>query len=398
MSIFIYFVVFASFFSASILYFAPGLITYKQIVSILGLLFYTLFLFKIICNRFMIKKKLFNTIIVCIVILLLYLITPLVYKRTNQLWYSYFLVLIGQVIPAVLLGYYIGQSKRIQNQMIRFTPIIAIIFTFISFNAAVFPTSATSGNFAFNTNGLDYNSASYMAACASGFAQYYIIMHRYIDWFSMFKRKAMKYIFCVLVIFNLVSILIAGGRGGLIVFSCISIISFFVVVIKRKKNISNFIGNIFTLILCIMIIYFAIYIAINSNIDTLGFERIINTIQYGDSSGRSEIITQAINTFINNPFGHGLGSIFFEINTYSHNYFIDCLVEIGLIGMIIIVYLYIYIIKRLVSMFKNNMFDYLWIIIFVFGFVQSFFSGYYLVQIPIYFVISFIYSNKNINN
>lgn len=393
MTIFYYFMLFSSFFSSSILFFLPGIIEYKEMVLISSGLFYVLMLLNLFKSNFIIRKKMLNTIILAVIVLILYSITPLYYGENNEKWISYFLVLIGQIIPSVILGGFIGNQINIQKKMMRLAPILAIIFSFISFNAIMHPTSVTTGGFVNNLNGLDYNSASYMSACAAGFGQYFIIMHDEIKWFVIFRSNLIKNTFFFLSVLNFFSILIGGGRGGLVTFICISICSLIVAIKKKKLTISTVIKYFIVIVLILIIGFLVINGAMKSDISTSGFERILNTIETGDSSGRDSIWTTALTSFIDSPlFGHGLGSVFYELGEYSHNILIDCLLEQGILGILILIYMLSSTIKGLLKMYRDDRANYLWSLMFIYSLIQSFFSGYYLAQIPIYFTISLCYS------
>ena len=126
---------------------------------------------------------------------------------TNDKFNSYFMVFFAQTIPAIISATMIGNDLNIQYGIKKITPIISILFTFLVINGALNPTSVTSGGYAINDYGLDYNSISYFAAYATGFALYYVIFFDEINWYSLFKLKIFKIIGYIIPFINLFCIL-----------------------------------------------------------------------------------------------------------------------------------------------------------------------------------------------
>ena len=92
-------------------------------------------------------------------------------------------------------------------------------------------------------------------------------------------------------------------------------------------------------------------------------------------------------------FGHGVGSVFFEMGTYSHNFITDAMVEVGVIGTFILFSLFIILVFKAIKDIYHDISDSLWLIIFLDGLVMSLFSGYYLAQIPLWWSVAFYFSN-----
>lgn len=128
---------------------------------------------------------------------------------------------------------------------------------------------------------------------------------------------------------------------------------------------------------------------------TSGFSRIVNTVETQDENGRDFLRAMALNSFLESPIlGHGFGSVFYEIGEYSHNCVTDALVETGIIGAGIFVFLIIYVWKKSGQMMRYDITNFLWRIIFLDGIVMSLFSGYYLAHLPIYWTVGFVLSFK----
>lgn len=147
------------------------------------------------------------------------------------------------------------------------------------------------------------------------------------------------------------------------------------------------------------ILIFAIHFAETSSLKTNGFERIVATVETGDSNGRDILREKALNAFEKSPIvGHGIGSVFNEIGEYSHNCITDSLVEGGLIGTIIYVLVIGVAFFKLYKRARLHNDEYIWLTFIVNGLILSLFSGYYLTQLPICWSTAFAYSLTAINN
>ena len=77
-------------------------------------------------------------------------------------------------------------------------------------------------------------------------------------------------------------------------------------------------------------------------------------------------------------FGWGLGGDYFTWGFYSHNIFIDFLLETGLVGTAILCCTFYLIYKRLFRLTALNEVYIIVIIFFIYGIVMNMFSGYWI--------------------
>lgn len=392
MDILSYFQLFANKFTSVILFFFPNCVNYKTVVLLIAIMTTFSIIWCFITKKFR-KAPFITALISCLVIIVLYGDTSKYYITSNDKYNSFYLVFVGQITPSILFATIVSQLHNIQYKIKTLVPFIGIIFTIISFFAAFFPTSTTSGGYALNDNNLNYQNTSYMAAYAAAFNAYYLLCFKTIDWPIFFNSIKSFYLFFIFLIFNLLTILIAGGRGGLVLFIIqISIIG--AIFFKNRKNSLNNFRNVFFSLLIIGIIsFFAIHFASTYESQTNGFDRILATIEHQDQNGRDVLREKALNASSKCPLiGNGVGSVFYEIGEYSHNCITDVLVETGYIGCFLFIILIIktfLICRKLLLLDITNL---IWLIIFIDGVVQSLFSGYYLAQIPIYWIMAFMFS------
>ena len=391
MAVLSYLQIFLSMFTCAILYFLPGVVTYKMMAMFIAGISSVVLLW-ILAN---LKRKvdtLLLTFFLFAILIFLYYTTASLYGKTNEKYNSFFLVLAGQIAPTVLCAIAVAQMKRVQYKMKQYAPYVGALFTFISFTAAFFPDSATSGGFVATESGLNYQTTSYLAAYAAAFNLYFIVFNDKINWIGLVKNTKYVRIYFIFVLINFLSIMIAGGRGGLLLFLIQAMFAYGTY--TKKKNIKFFSGRTIQLIIAVSVVA-VIGIAFASSFGgaTNGFSRIVNTVENQDENGRDITRGLAILSFLDSPiWGHGFGSVFYELGKYSHNCITDALVETGVIGCLIFVTLLIITWRKTGKLMQVDLTDAIWRIVYLDGLVMSFFSGYYLGHIPIYWIMGFALS------
>lgn len=388
-----YLQIYASMFSASLLFFFPGIFSYKTFVTIVGAISITVLLYNFMFMRFG-KKYMFFAFVAMALLAWAYYATQYFFNYPAELYPSYLLLIMGQLTPVVLTGVVVAYDKKTQVDMQRLAPVISILFTVISMFAAFFPTSTTSGGFANNDNGLNYQSSSYMAAYAASFNVYFLLVKDKKMMLPVFNRRIVRLFMPALLGLNLLTILVAGGRGGLVLFIVQSLIGLFYYG-KLNKGRHNKLRMAIVIAICAYSARYAISIASSLSLDTSGLVRISQTISEGDFSDRGDLRVFAIRSFMEKPyFGHGVGSVFYILDIYSHNCFVDALVEIGAVGCFFYALLLFTSVRKAILLIREDSNELLWLFIFLDGFMLSLFSGYYLAHLPMFWVISFVLSRR----
>lgn len=393
MSIFTFFQLFASAWCSTILFFFKGLITYKQLALVLAIVATLIILFYFIKCRFKVNSSMVKSLIAVFLLIFLYSITPIFYMNTTNARYdSFLLVLVGQFAPAVICANIVAcdDSKIIRIKGL--TPIVGFVFTIISLISTLNPTSQVSAGYMDNDNGLNYQSASYMAAYASSLMEFYFLTKDKEFHFSFLKRIGPP-IAVISILVNLFTVLLSGGRGGFVLY-IISIFVFVVLMVKSKAiTIFALFKRIIAFLLFCLGVLLVYSLVSNTTISTSGFRRIIDFISGGGDSLRVKKMIEALHIFMSKPLiGHGFGSVFYEMGQYSHNIISDILLEGGLIGLLAFIVLQVAFFIQVNKLIKDDITNSLWLFIFLCGFIMSFFSGYFIAHIPMYWSISFIFA------
>lgn len=397
LAIITYLQIFASMFSSILLTLIPGSVTYKDFVLITSVIS-TFFILYNFFAKPATRKRVLLAITFMSIITLFYTLTGHIYKNYSDKYDSFFLVIIGQAFPTAVTAAIVACNINTQNYIKRAALFVAFLFTIVSLISAFMPSSMTSGGYMLTDSGLNYQQNSYLSAYATSLSLFYLFSKNNVNWFFPFNCQIFTYIPYILIILNFLTILISGGRGGLALFVILFFFTFYMVIRKKKLGSRHIFKYTLFLLFIGILGYLCVQYAINTSIETSGFERIVTTIHEGDNSGRDEIREDAFRKFSDSPIiGHGLGSVFFEIGEYSHNIFTDILVDAGFLGLFIFIGVIFCVVRKSLLFTNINSTDVIWLYIFIDGFIMSLFSGYYIASMPIIWFISFITSRKKIH-
>ena len=173
----------------------------------------------------------------------------------------------------------------------------------------------------------------------------------------------------------------AGGRGAfvfIIAVTCYLTISFY----RRKSH--N--GNI--LILMAVTIGIMIYLSTTINLsETAGMQRITGHLT--DDESRVGLWTKAFDCFLDSPiWGWGVGSVWWKIGFRTHNFITDLMVEAGLLGVLLTIFVYYKGYLKLYYAFKMDNSYLFFILVFLGALVQCMFSGYWFGEFRIFMMMS----------
>ncbi|ANF51554.1 hypothetical protein A0O34_14035 [Chryseobacterium glaciei] len=182
------------------------------------------------------------------------------------------------------------------------------------------------------------------------FRSYYILTGHYglslvfISLFSYLFLNKNKKIYLLGIVLGCVPMFVSAARSPVLTFFLILLV-FFILINKRKYWFYLSIGVILS-IFSLFVIY------INGlGDDIVFFKRINAAIFQQNGSGRSYYLNKGIDIFINNPwFG---GRVLFEDGTYPHNLFVDVLMSTGVLGMILFIIYFKFVIQNFIKILKN---------------------------------------------
>lgn len=327
-------------------------------------------------------------LLLCAIIILLYFSTRCFYDEVNNRYTSYFLSMGVRFIPAVLTGMYMLSHddimKKVEYALLPFILLYTITLASVAFTANIGVNIAQT----FNTDFLKYQSISYYSIFAFGFNMYLIVQC------SNSYTRYRRYILIALAILQVIITIMAGGRGAFVL-GCVFTLYFALKHITFSKLISY------------ILIGLAVLLTINAilsdnEIFKMGFERIFNFFGNTEAIGTDNRWIRwnlAWNAFTKSPvFGHGLGSVFYEVGFYSHNIFTDMLCEGGVVLFLIFIFVLMKFIRASQILITEDYRNEIIVIVFLCSFVMNSFSGYYLSDTGIWLSLTYVLCKNSLNN
>lgn len=327
-------------------------------------------------------------LLLCAIIILLYFSTRCFYDEVNNRYTSYFLSMGVRFIPAVLTGMYMLSHddimKKVEYALLPFILLYTITLASVAFTANIGVNIAQT----FNTDFFNYQSISYYSIFAFGFNMYLIVQC------SNSYTRYRRYILIALAILQVIITIMAGGRGAFVL-GCVFTLYFALKHITFSKLISY------------ILIGLAVLLTINAilsdnEIFKMGFERIFNFFGNTEAIGTDNRWIRwnlAWNAFTKSPvFGHGLGSVFYEVGFYSHNIFTDMLCEGGVVLFLIFIFVLMKFIRASQILITEDYRNEIIVIVFLCSFVMNSFSGYYLSDTGIWLSLTYVLCKNSLNN
>lgn len=297
-----------------------------------------------------------------------------------------FLIVSACCLLSVINLFSVGDSGF--EGLLKSVPVIAIIYTLGSAVALLFSSGLTTGGFMSDMSGLNYQSNSYCAAYAIGLTLFYLSHFFEIPKMKVFRIAFFSRPFWLVLLVVQSSVLISsGGRGGFL--TAVVLLGYFIFENRAivLKNVRIIAGGIVALTIVLMM---STYVAGSLHLEYVGFERILSFLERGSDAGRSALAAQAVAFGLERPlFGHGAGSVFYLMGAYSHNCFLDIFVEFGCFGLALTIFLLFTSWSNIRKMYRRSRLYSLITYVFIMGGVLSLFSGYYLVNAPVFFAMMF---------
>lgn len=324
------------------------------------------------------------SMLICAFVILFYFMTQLFYGQVNNRYNSYFLSMGVRFIPAVLMGVAILRDEnilhKIERSLFPFVLLYTLTLASIVFTVKVGVNIGSTFNM---ESGLNYQNISYYSIFAYGLTLYLIIYANYNQWFN--------YIVLSLAVMQVLMCIMSGGRGAFV-------LGLVFTVYFGLKKMS--LGKVLVYIVILLCAFFLVQSLLSENqVFAQGFNRIFNFFGNAQAIGRDNRWIRwdlAYNAFLTSPiWGHGLGSVFYEVGFYSHNVFTDLLCEGGVLLAGLFVYILFTFYKRVTLYLKYDHRYEIMIIIFLCSFVMLCFSGYYLSDSGVWLVLSFVLDQSN---
>lgn len=306
-----------------------------------------------------VPKNLVYTLCVLALILVGFISTFLYYQDYDEQFFSE-LKLYLATVPAVLaLSLIITHTKHysVNTSLILYTDLVlTVILLFLVRTYSVISGSSL----IHDDSGFLYQNISYYSAYNVGLSLFLLYEGR-------FNKPFSKFLCYALVALQITTCFLSGGRGGVLL-SIILVASY--VIIQMRKNI--------LILIPVFLLGFIILFLPIPGIENESIARSLSVFS-GENVDelRADLHSEALANFLRKPIlGNGIGSVFYLLGIYSHNFVTDILCEIGIVGFLFAVWLFFVFWRRGRKVVRKGSIYRLAIVFFVCGIVMNCFSGY----------------------
>lgn len=338
-----------------------------------------------------ISKILGIVIFISLLLVTLMLLSAAIYGNVNDFTITKYLTVILRSVPMVILASFLIKKKK--NWHVKRLIFINVVIT-VSLTKFLYENkSSLFLGYTLNFGGVNYNELAYI--CALNIALSYLLIYNL--YISPNAKKIQYLFFFTNLALSYAVLFFSGGRGAMmlsIFFFLIFLLNIFIRKQINVKKTSLTFGFIFIFLLSI---YFII-----SNNEPLqeGFLRgfsFLNfsgnsVIKWENTSGRLSIYEDSLRLIVDKPIlGYGIGSVFLihPSAAFSHNLFLDILIDGGVFFLFLCVTLFIII---FVSSIRHlHKFEYYFAFnLFLFSFINLLSGSNYLIEPILFFSITYI--------
>ncbi len=324
------------------------------------------------------------------IILVFYVLTGLSYPHSVYYddYTSQLLVYGALCVPSAYVGMKVakgGYDDHILKLLPIFLLIISLIVGYSVFNSSL--QERLLGQL--DDDVFNYQNSSYYLSFCAVYSVFYVFFYKRNS--GRLLNTIVKTFIIVLIIICSIGCILGGGRGAFVYLVVIS--AYMVYRIIGKRN-DRRLGFVFLLIgIASALFYFANHFEFFQSVCASRVAELLIT-----DETRMDLWGRAINSFMDSPvFGHGLGSVWWEVGFYSHNFLSDLLVETGIVGTLVVTLIIIKCVVRLVRLSKINTLSFFLLLVFMGSLVKLAFSGYWLSNSNLFLGYGFAYGYSQNN-
>lgn len=370
---------------------------YRGLCLLIAVIVICVYLFDIVKNG-MCKYELLMILIISF-IPVLSVLTISIFGEANSVAVNTIQNFIVRCVPAFLMGLHIAKKDGI-NLIIKWVDPLVIYLNVCIIKVILSESFITTVGRRVEFRGTNYQEFSYLCTLALGLNLFMLFYNK--NSFKIFDNKLYKVIRYLYLFLQIFGIIYGTGRGAFVLMLVYICYAPYLLFVYHKLNPKTLIIFVASTMLGIG------FFTVASNISQFqyGLNKSLSLmapgggINWGETSGRLPIYQTSIDRFVESPlFGHGVDSIFYLSHTgyYSHNIYLDLLVEGGLIYLLIFSYILIKTIYLLYKYVKKDIINNFVCICFLYSFVMLNFSGSYLKEACLWFTIAFVFMKNHIH-
>jgi hypothetical protein len=293
----------------------------------------------------------------------------LINNGLNDMMRTYILTYGTRVLSGILLAIIVASERVKLQDMVKWIEPFCIFYTITLFYIIMQTRNSSSLSFGINRQTLAYGGAYSLCLFL-----YINTNFNHIKKMKIFSSRIWIIFNWIFIGFNLFTIFAGGGRGAVVLAFCV----FFYYVLLEFSTLRP--KQIFRALLLLFATSIGVYYLSRLEMIGIGFNavrRLFADDFLSDMSfkERFDLYINAIEIAKKRLFiGFGIGSTAYDIGFYSHNIFLDLLVDFGLVGVLIAVILLVQHVNIVLKRGKEVDIQIVWII-FLCSFIMLLFSG-----------------------
>lgn len=351
--------------------------------AFLGLFVYLYFAKDILHKKLVVNFQSFLAILLLLLYTIGLFISSFKYSYALSYFSGVFKSFYVRGIPCFIAGVLMREKRMIKKIELYIAPIIIVVAITL---VIVLIKNPTSSIMLYASLGIDRQTLSYVSAYSISFIIYYFYNFNELECNPIFKSIFFKVLIGCALLICIFSLFAGGGRGAICV---VGVILIYYLISFNTKGIKGFIFG--ALIICVFIIAFRFLSATAAF--SQGFNRIVNFFSgTQDQSAKERLVlySSAIQLFQNKPiFGYGIGGSLGELHIWSHNVFLDILIDFGIVGFSVFVITLFISFYRIFKLAKNSRYEDIVIIFGICSFIGLLFSGSYLSDAGIWYLFGY---------
>lgn len=359
--------------------------SYVILIVISALLFYGTLIRRLLIRKF--SKSVLIVFFVAIFIIFNAFFANIFMQIDTQKFINQFLLL---VMPAFLFGSELsrtGSLISVSKMLFTIAIIVSLSVLFLIPKMLYIPTNELMTFF----GGGQYQAFSYSVSFS------FLVSLVYYLFYLQNKRLFTRILFLILFIIQISGVALSGGRGG----AGVVIIGLFIILI-HKFPLFRALKIVVLISVALLIFSTGLYFYFLEYSDRI-FEslgRIFSFINDGgidftQTSNRDLVYGETIDLISNAPIlGYGILGYLTKTNGgYPHNFFLEILLQGGILFLIIWSIIFFFYIRKYLKLININKHIYL-LPTFIYSFVLLMFSGTYLLEPFFWFNLSYVFTSR----
>jgi len=296
-------------------------------------------------------------------------------------------------LPSIVAAISVSKMKAL-SKMVSLLEVVMIILSISIILKVIVPYFQGQRLLTF-AGAVYHQTGSYLAAFAFGLNLYFLLNGSYHERLAPFRTRFYRVICLLLLVVQVLGFVLPGGRGGFV----LGVIYFLFIVVSQITR--RRLKTVFRVLLLVAFLAAVIGVSwpllMQNDLFVRGFNRATQFISgsgginWAGTSGRDSVYQIALHLIKESPIiGYGIFGMYEVIGYYPHNFFLEILLQGGVIFLIVAVSILLLFMRKLRHMIRQDKSNGILAVLFLYPIVMLMFSGTYLNTPQFWFVLVFV--------